>query len=366
MKPVRILSPTLDLQGEIDNYLSLSFCRSYHFPGEFQLVTNRKVQNAEQLDINNLIMLGADIKKVGIIRHKEIKAGERGEEMLTVRGFSLSAILSQRITIPPVGQAYDIQEANAETVMKHYVQRNCKDILGMEFPMLVIAENQHRGSNLKWQSRYKNLCDELEQISILSGLGWHIYTDFNSKSWIFDVYNGRDFTAAQQLNPPVIFSPEFDNIKSQEFIDSIINYGTYAIVGGQGEGVDREIVMLGSDATGLDRHVIFVDARDVQNADDLPGRGEAKLAEHQRVISFQAEVLSTGPFKYRQDWDVGDIVTVQNKDWNLTMDTRITEVTEIHEPSGFKLNVTFGNTLPTLSQKFKKELWQVAGLGARN
>jgi len=48
------------------------------------------------------------------------------------------------------------------------------------------------------------------------------------------------------------------------------------------------------------------------------------------------------------------------------MDTRITEVTEIYEPSGFKLNVIFGNSLPTLSQKFKKELWQVAGLGARN
>lgn len=52
MKPIRILSPMLDLQGEIDNYLSLSFCRSYHFPGEFQLVTNRKVQNADKLNIN--------------------------------------------------------------------------------------------------------------------------------------------------------------------------------------------------------------------------------------------------------------------------------------------------------------------------
>src|SRR5690606_20128340 len=113
MKPIRILSPMLDLQGEIDNYLSLSFCRSYHFPGEFQLVTNRKVQNAEQLDINNLIMLGADPLKTGIVRHKEIRADERGVEMLTIKGYELGAIFHQRITVPPVGQAYDIQEANA-------------------------------------------------------------------------------------------------------------------------------------------------------------------------------------------------------------------------------------------------------------
>lgn len=38
------------------------------------------------------------------------------------------------------------------------------------------------------------------------------------------------------------------------------------------------------------------------------------------------------------------------------MDTRITEVQEIHEASGFKLNVTFGNSLPTLAQKLKAAL----------
>lgn len=233
MKPIRILSPTLDLQGEVDNYLSLSFCRSCHFPGEFQLVINRKIQNADKLEINHLIMLGADKFKAGIIRHKEIKAGELGEEMLIVKGFSLGTILRQRITIPPVGEAHDIQEADAETVMKHYVQRNCLDVPGMEFAILNINPNQNRGDVIKWQSRYKNLGEELEQISRLTNLGWHIYPDFNLKKWVFDIYKGRDFSAGQQLNPPVIFSPEFDNIKSQEFIDSLIGYGNYAIVAGQ-------------------------------------------------------------------------------------------------------------------------------------
>ncbi len=356
MKPIRILSPALELMGEIDNYLSLSFCRSYYYPGEFQLVTNRKVRNTEQLEINNLIMLGADTGKVGVIRHKEIKADERGEEMLTIKGYALGIILRQRITIPPVGQAYDIQEADAETVMKHYVQRNCLDIPGMEFPMLTIAENRHRGPTLKWQSRYKNLRDELESISRLTGLGWQIHLDFNSKGWIFDTYNGRNFSASQNINPPVIFSPEFDNVKNQEFIDGLIGYGNYAIVAGQGEGVSREIVTVGSDATGLDRHVIFVDARDIGNTSDLHGRGEAQLAEHQRIFSFQSEVLTSGPFQYEVDWDVGDVVTVQNRDWGITMDTRITEVAEVYEASGFKLNVTFGHPLPTLPQKLKVAL----------
>lgn len=122
MQPIRILSPTLDLLGEIDNYLSFSFCRNYHSPGEFQLATNRKVQNADKLDINALVMLGADSRKVGIIRHKEIKAEENGAEVLTVKGYELGSILKQRITIPPDGQAQDIIESDAETVMKHYTE----------------------------------------------------------------------------------------------------------------------------------------------------------------------------------------------------------------------------------------------------
>jgi len=71
---------------------------------------------------------------------------------------------------------------------------------------------------------------------------------------------------------------------------------------------------------------------------------------------LQSEVLIKGPFQYQKDWDVGDIVTVQNKDWNITMDTRITEVEEIYEAGSFKLNVTFGKNTPTLTQKLKSIL----------
>lgn len=52
-------------------------------------------------------------------------------------------------------------------------------------------------------------------------------------------------------------------------------------------------------------------------------------------------------------------MTVQNKDWNITMDTRVTEVEEIYEVSGFKLNVIFGNNIPTLTQKLKSALQEM-------
>ena len=356
MKPIRILSKELNLLGEVDNYPSFSILRKYYSYGEFQLVTNIKVQNADKLNVGNLVMLGNDKYKVGIIRHKEIRINEAGEEMLTIKGYSLSHFLTQRITIPPTGAAQYTIEGNAETVMKNFVKRNCLDIPGMEFPNLIISPNQNRGEAIKWSSRYKNLAEELEKISRITDTAFKIYPDFELKSYIFDVYNGRNFSVNQNINPPVIFSSKFDNVKSQEYVDSVIGYGNYAIVAGQGEGINREIIMMGSEATGFDKSVIFVDARDLEENTDLPARGAAKLKEHERITAFGAEVLPTGPFEYQKDWDLGDIVTVQDKEWNVEVDTRITEVTEIYEAGGFRLGVVFGEAPLTLGEKIKREI----------
>lgn len=72
------------------------------------------------------------------------------------------------------------------------------------------------------------------------------------------------------------------------------------------------------------------------------------------MISFGAEILPTGPFAYEKDWDVGDIVTIQNKGWGVLSHTRISEVTEIIEAGGFRLSVVFGQAPLTLGEKIKR------------
>jgi len=168
----------------------------------------------------------------------------------------------------------------------------------------------------------------------------------------------------------------------QSFFDSDIGYANVAYVAGQGEGEERRIVVVG-DAGGLDRFELFVDARDIAEEDeegnprpeeeiiaDLEQRGREKLAEHARELSFEAQIMTpvsgignqerqVGPFVYEQDWFLGDIVTVQNKDWGVTMNVRITEVREIYEPTGFKLEAVFGNSVPTFIEILKQTLSQL-------
>ena len=74
------------------------------------------------------------------------------------------------------------------------------------------------------------------------------------------------------------------------------------------------------------------------------------------MLTFDTEILAKGPYHYGKDWDLGDVVTVQNKKWGVMLNSRITEVTEIYEPAGFQLRATFGSNIPTLVERVKKEL----------
>lgn len=377
MKPVRILSPTLDLLAEIDNYESLLFTRRWHEVGEFELRINRYKRHTELLQRGNLIMLGSHRNKVGIIRHREIELDENGKktENWLVKGIALKGVVAQRITVPPVGDSHDRASGSAETVMKHYVNNHIVNPVDAKrkIDMIVLAVDIQRGSSISWESRFKKLDDELIEISKVSGLGWDVTLDFSSKTWIFDVYEGRNLTVNQTENPPVIFSPQFESLKQLSFVESDLNYRNFGYIAGQGEGADRRVVEVG-EAEGLSRIETFIDARDIseQDEDQLPlpeseiiaklqQRGQQKLSEFTQDFFLEGQILTNSPFKYEIDYDLGDIVTIQNREWGVTRDARITEIKEIYEQNGFQIEATFGESRSTLIKKLKQELSQISG-----
>jgi Siphovirus ReqiPepy6 Gp37-like protein len=353
MQPIRVLTPSFQFLGEIDDYESLQFIRRFRKPGEFELHINANKNLTDTLQEDNLIVLSP--RKVGVILHRELN--RENTEQLMIKGYTLQGILSRRITVPPAGQAYDKIKANAETALKHYVRQNAVESVDPNriIPNLIIADDLQRGAIVDWQSRFKNLVDELESISFSAGLGWDVFLDLEQQKWVFEVYVPRNLTASQSELPPVIFSIDFDNIKNQTFTESSVNYKNYGYIGGQGEGEDRAVVEVGN-ASGLSRIETFIDARDIEDGENLTVRGQQKLQEMQKIVSFESEILTYGPFVYEKDWDLGDIVTVQDKKWGITLDTSITEVKEIYEPSGFRLGATFGNTMPTLIERIKKTI----------
>ncbi|MEO7904647.1 MAG: hypothetical protein ABIR91_02535, partial [Candidatus Saccharimonadales bacterium] len=349
---IRIFDQDFNFITEIDSYQSLIWQSRFHKVGEFQISVNQHLENVGELTEGRIVTSG---KKAGIIAHVEETTAEsgKGEDLLLVRGYDLKGLLMKRITMPPVGQSYDSLTANAETIMKGYVNRNAiTTALDRVIPNLTVKPNEFRGETLFYQTRFKPLVDDLEKLSLASGLGWDVTFD---NGYIFDVVEGKDLTTLQNVNPPVIFSADFDNVKEQRLVESTLDYKNVGIVAGQGEGAEREVVTVGS-AAGLERNEVFIDARDVENNANLPSRGQQKLTEYAKVEAFETSILTYGPFVYGKDWDLGDIVTVQNSKKTRTAHVRVVEVVETTEPEGFRLDAVFGQPMLTIIDKVKREL----------
>jgi hypothetical protein len=363
MQPVRIFSPTFDNLGEILRYISLQFIRSWSDIGAFELHVSRYTKYADKLQKMNLIVLGDQLNKCGIILHREIELDENGKatENWIIKGFMLKSIASFRLTVPSSTTGYDNKSGSAETVMKHYIDTQMVNPTNPDrkIPNLIIAPDQGRGTHVDWQSRYASLSDELTMISNNTGLGWDITLDPVNKQWVFDCYAGLDRSYSQSANKRAIFDPDFHSVKSQHFVDSDLSLKNFAYVGGQGEDVNRQIVTVGS-ATGLSRHETFVDARDVDGTGSvtLVQRGQQALDEAGTELYLEGDILLKSPFVYGTDYDVGDIVTIQNKGWGYTVDERITAMQETYESTGLTLSATFGQKVPTLITRIKKELSQ--------
>ncbi len=352
---IHVYNTDFEYQGEVDAFESLMWVRRWSKAGDFQIVLNAHTFGIEKLVKGHIITIGPD--KTGIIAHIEEDTSESGKasDQILVRGLDLKGLIGKRITIPPVGLSHDALTANVETIMKRYVNANAVSTNPERIiPNLSIAPDQLRGPSFYYQTRHQSLPDELEKLSLASDLGWDVL--FTGKGYVFDTPSGNDLSILQSVNSPVIFGVEFDNVGEQKIVTSNLDYRNVAIVAGQGEGIDREVVVIG-DASGLDRNEVFIDARDIEDGANLPDRGRQKLSEYTKVDSFETEILTDGPFVYKKDWDLGDIVTIQNAKKTRTVHERIVEVTETHEKgSGFQLRAVFGNALPTLIEKIKREL----------
>jgi hypothetical protein len=202
-------------------------------------------------------------------------------------------------------------------------------------------------------------------------LGFKVTTDVRAHLHTVELYKGRELTTDQAENPPCIFSQDFDNIFEQEYTNSIENLKSIAYVGGEEkEGTTRQIVQVGT-AAGLERDEIFVNATDItqtytnsagteitmplqQYLDMLTQRGASELDQYAETLNFSSKVNAQSNLKYGDDFDLGDRVTCVNRRWNIKINVRITEIEESYQEGKTDIDITFGESLPTIIDQIRK------------
>ena len=269
-------------------------------------------------------------------------------------------------TLPPPFDASTQESAYHETYgdehsMKDIVRKN----VGVDAPVprrlsrLFIEPDQERGDETRrWRTRFHVLEDRLEQMGKTSGLGWEVTYNPVSRLFSFEVIEER-------YRDNIIFDVGLDTAFSISYTDNIHAHRNVVYVGGGGEGVERELAMFYDDEEWPDgepqqpeRAEIFRDARDDDGETDgeLEGRAEEVLADRLPVSNVTATVNPSGSFRYRADWDLGDIVLVRERRWEVERPHRIVEVEQSITPdSGIAtMNLIFDKPRAKVTREIQK------------
>lgn len=337
---IRIYDSELDLLGVIENQVSFIWTRRYNEAGDFEIHVPITERNRNLLRVGNIVYK-TGFADAGVIEYIILEESNEKNE-ITVKGRFLVSYMDRRVI-----KGTHSYMGNAELIMRQLLSEDTEAI-----PRVVLGSLNGFTDEISFQCTYKNLLTYMSKIAKSFSWGFRFRPDFNSKQIIFEIYKGTDKSIAQGVNNRVIFSEMYDNLNSAIYTENSQGFKTKVYVGGQGEGSARTWVEVGV-GEGLDLREDTVNASDISSEDltqaqyeaALTQRGLEYLESNGFVSSFEYETQPDVNFTYRQDYDLGDIVTVKKDSWDIAVNMRITAVQEIYENGLMTVTPTLGNPL---------------------
>lgn len=329
---IYVLDENLSQIACIDNYKSLIWTKRYYQCGDFELYLPANKGLLEILQIDRYIIRDDDTS-VMVIEKIEIETDLENGDYIICSGRSLESLMARRI----VGSQTIINETDVVQGLKSLVDEWTTGT------GITVDDSLQCEHDLMTQITGAVLLDAVSDICRRFGLGFRMTID-DLGGFLLTFYEGSEVD--------VVFSPEFDNLLNSRYTYDISNYCNEAKIMGEGTGLNRLAVLIHRtpQATGNNRRSLYVDARDISRndgsisqADYIPmliERGWEKLAEHEVTETFEAEISPQMTFKYKTDYKLGDIVTVENG-YGITAKPRIVEIIESWDESGYSCIPTF-------------------------
>jgi hypothetical protein len=353
MNEIYVFNQNLELQGVIDEYVSIIWRPAYYDIGDFEIYLDASDKAIDLLRENMYVVRSSDIsvvdgvttyKNVMIIKNLQLTTDAENGDFYCVTGRELKFLLRQRI----VWGQRNIRDT-VEYAIRRLIGSNAVDPVEPTrvIPNMQFAEPKGFTEKIDFQISNVQLDEGVIELCKTYNYGWDIYIRNNKLT--VDIYKGVDRSYNQTTNPYVVFSEDFENLYTTEYVYESENYANMTLIGGEGEGGDRIYSYVNNDVSGLERYEVFTDARDIsQNLDSeeaisyedylllLDERGRENLAGMTISEGFTGEVLSDVSFKYGTDFNLGDIVTVINK-YGITKNVRVLSAIESEGEDGVKL-----------------------------
>ncbi|MGI6349877.1 MAG: siphovirus ReqiPepy6 Gp37-like family protein [Eubacteriales bacterium] len=356
-----ILDLNLEKIGIVSKFESLQFNTVFNGNGDFTLTYNANSTGANYIQEGRIVYL--DAKRVGLIDYVGIarKTDKQGERAYA-RGRELKDIINDRITIPPAASTsgYDTYRNKntdyiaLELLTKHITNPENAD---RKIPFFELAPYQAYGSPVTFSTRYKNLGDEISALLSVDELGLTCSVNIDTQKATLGIVKPTDRSIGQTANPRAIFSLALGTLSDTDRTLDARAYKNYAYTAGQGEGAARVIDQLYTTSlppTGAARRELFVDARDIQDADELPSRGLKKLAELDKLVTIDGGSRDIGSMTYA----LGDLCTIIDVDGTATT-KQIVGIEYLYRQKTEEKRLIFGSRDMTISQAIKQKFQDI-------
>lgn len=350
-------------EGEIlSGITSSAWTERYRNSGDFKMVAASKSGLREALPLGTLISHTNTLEVMIVENHEIDEAAEEGKD-LTITGRSFETYLENRI----VGaNRYWLQSSVLVSLLKvdltrtaAYCRYHAQEIIknSIEDGRVVVDDDivdyirvttGHASDTeevmpyeLKRGSVYQNVLDLLsvDDYGIEVHRPWAgSFAPDRYKDLVIRIHYGED------LSDEVLFSYDNDEVLNGKYLWSNKPLKTAALV--SGTWYQLMVYLPGAN---YGRRTMYVDAADVDESyaaaptgsdrtsveDRLKARGLSALSNQKELSIVSAQIGNNlSSYRYRSDYQIGDIVTVQGN-YNSFEKKRVTEYVEIEDEDGF-------------------------------
>lgn len=341
----------------------------YDGVGKFEIYAPASKKTCNLLQKGNLVYNPYCPNQMGVVKNLQIKSTFGEGSYITASGTMSNGLLQGKLTTSKKFSG------NVQTTMREYIQSICMDSSSLYHSPIIELGNLDESiiEELDGSTKYTDLAEFVGSLCSSFGLGYRLRPDLSQRKLLFECYRGVDRSINQMTHPQMIFATEYENVESSEYNFSQ-NNSANVVLAYTDSGYSRETFIynpLNLSGDEVIAKAVKCDAQFYTVTD--PDTGEShQVYDYSGTYSKMKQIamaeyrLPTENFKgisnqialnsFGIDWDLGDIVTFRNSDWNKEISQRVCEVGIISdETSPFYVKPVFGSREFTLSELFKKK-----------
>ena len=359
-----ILDTNLEPFAVFDTYSSLIWTDRYSECGDFEIVTAMTEELLTYIKQDYYIMR-QDSEHVMVIEKLEIDTDAENGNNIMITGRSLESILDRRIVWNKTVLSGNLQDGIEKLLNENVISPSNESRKIPNFKMEKSTDPAIASLTIETEYKGDNLYDILTTLCEERSIGFRV-TLSEENQFVFSLYSGVDRSYDQTSTPYVIFSPNFDNLISSNYIESKSSMKNVTLVSAEDsdnrpEEEDAEAPLIETavgNVSGMNRREIFTDYGGIsrKTEDDktlseseviamLRQRGKETLAENAEILSFEGEAETSTMFRYGEDFSIGDIVQVEDHYGHATK-ARVIELVTSDATDGFSVYPTFSVITP--------------------